>query len=123
MISSPRLVSVPIPYLPMANAIAPKAPIGAAYMTMRITWKKALPTRSMPRTIGLPASPIKCSAIANTTEKNRTCRTSPSANAPTTLSGKMWKMGSYQCDDSPCDTRNHGAEDHRCYDHLDQVDE
>jgi hypothetical protein len=90
--------------LPMANAMAPKAPIGAAYMTIRITWKNALPNRSMARTIGLPVSPMKCSAMANTTEKNRTWRTSPSANAPTTLSGKMWKMVSYQCEDSPWET-------------------
>lgn len=70
-------------------------------MTMRITWKKAFPTRSMPRTIGCPASPIRLSAIANTTEKNRTCKTSPSANAPTALSGKISKMKSYQRDPSP----------------------
>jgi hypothetical protein len=40
-------------------------------MTMGITWKKTCPTRSMSRTIGLPASPIKCSATANTTQKKQ----------------------------------------------------
>ncbi len=90
------------PYLPIVKAMAPKAPIGAAYMTIRITPKNACPVRSIPAMIGRPRSPKCMSAKANTTEKNSTCRMLPSAKAPTTLLGKMWKMKSYQWEIVPC---------------------
>ena len=86
----------------MVKAMAPKAPTGAAYMTIRMTPKKAWPSRSMPATIGRPRSPMPCSAKANTTAKNSTWRISLSAKAPTTLDGKMWKMKSYQWLSAPC---------------------
>ena len=41
-------------------------------------------------TTGLPCSPTMPSAIPNRTEKNSTCRISPSAKAPTMVCGMMF---------------------------------
>ena len=45
--SMPSLESEPTPNLPMVKAMAPKAPIGAAFMMMPTTPKKAWETLSM----------------------------------------------------------------------------
>ena len=49
--------SVPMPYLPMVNAIAPKAPIGATFMMMPTMPKNACETMSMMARTGLRARP------------------------------------------------------------------
>jgi hypothetical protein len=66
-------------------------------MTSRTTPNSAWPTFSTPATIVLPVPPIWLSAIPNSTANTSTCRTLFSANAPITLSGTAWTIGSYQC--------------------------
>lgn len=73
-------------------------------MIMRTIWKKTLPMTPIARVTGLPASPSSCRAMATKIEMNSTCKTSPSAKAPTKLSGKMWKIKSYPWGVSPCST-------------------
>jgi hypothetical protein len=58
-------------------------------MMMATTPNIPRPTRSMMRRSGFPVSPRNDSAKANSSEKNRTCRISPSAKAPTTEAGMM----------------------------------
>ncbi len=92
-----RLVSVSMPNLPTANAIAPKAPIGARYMTILTMPNTTSPIRSIASAIGCPRSPSWRSAMANTSETNSTCSTLPPVNAPTALSGTIAMRKSYQC--------------------------
>ena len=53
----PSESSVPTPYLPMVNAMAPKAPIGATFITMPTMPKKTCAVWSMMPSSGLPRSP------------------------------------------------------------------
>ena len=69
--------------------MAPKAPIGAAFITMAMTPNIAWPRSSMTPRSALPRSPIAISAKPNRIENSSTCRMSPLAKAPTTLSGMM----------------------------------
>ena len=50
---------VPTPYLPIVNAIAPNAPIGASFMIKPTMRKKMWLTMSMRRSTGSPCEP-KC---------------------------------------------------------------
>ena len=74
----------------MVKAMAPKAPIGAAFMMMPTTPKKAWAVLSMKRYTGLPFSPIAESAKPNMRAKRSTWRMSPLAKASTTLDGMMF---------------------------------
>ena len=80
---------MPSPYLPMVKAMAPKAPIGAAFITMPTMPKKTCAVWSMIASSGLPFSPSQCSAKAKRIANSSTCRISPSAKAPTTVAGMM----------------------------------
>ena len=83
-----------MPYLPMVKAMAPKAPIGATFMTMPTMPKNTCAVWSMRSSSGLPRSPSQCSANANRMAINSTCRISPSAKAPTTVFGMMCSRNS-----------------------------
>ena len=85
-----RLATEPMPYLPMVNAMAPKAPIGAAFMRMATRRKIGVVSACRKSVTGLPLSPTMPSAMPNRTEKNSTCRMSPSAKAPTIVCGMMF---------------------------------
>src|SRR3954469_13033346 len=50
----PRLVSVSTPYLPIAKAIAPKAPSGAAFMMKASTLNTTAVSRCTPDNTGAP---------------------------------------------------------------------
>ena len=80
---------VPTPYLPIVNAIAPNAPIGASFMIKPTMRKKMWLTMSMRRSTGSPCSPSACKPKANRIAKNRTWRISPVAKAPTTVDGMI----------------------------------
>src|SRR5215217_7930473 len=67
----------------------PKAPIGAAYSTMCTIRKIILPIESIPATIPAPYSPIDVSAMPLRMARNRTWMISPSAKAPTKVSGMI----------------------------------
>jgi hypothetical protein len=82
-----RLATEAMPYLPIVKAKAPKAPIGAAFITMCTNLKNAWATSSRKSTTGLAGSPTRVSDRPNRIEISSTCRISPSAKAPTTVSG------------------------------------
>ena len=67
----PARQSVPTPYLPIVNAIAPKAPIGASRMMIPITPKSTCESRSSRSTSGLPFSPNRPSARPNRIENEQ----------------------------------------------------
>ena len=79
-----------MPYFPIVKAIAPKAPSGAARMTIATMPKKTCAALSITDRTGLPRSPAMWSAKANSIEMNSTWRISPSEKAPTTVAGMMW---------------------------------
>ena len=72
------------------NAIAPKAPSGAAHITMRTMPKTILPAASTTSVTGFARSPSQISAKPDSTEMNSTCRILPSAKAPTKVCGMMF---------------------------------
>ena len=76
------------------NAIAPNAPIGASRMINATTSKSASDVIAMTSTSRATRAPSRSSARPKTTENSRTCRISPRANAPTTVSGMMLRMKS-----------------------------
>src|SRR3979411_220460 len=69
--------------------MAPKAPSGAAFITMAITPNTPCAASSMIWRSCLPRSPSAISANPNRMANSSTCRISPRASAPTTLSGMM----------------------------------
>ena len=85
--SAASCLSVPMPYLPMVNAIAPNAPMGASFMMKPTTRKSPCETFSMKLTTGRPSSPAEASASPKSSEKSSTCRISPFANASTMVEG------------------------------------
>ena len=72
--------------------MAPKAPMGAAFMITAMTPKNACPRSSSSARTVRPRSPSAISANPNSTANSSTCRMSPRAKAPTTLSGMMLRM-------------------------------
>ncbi|MNS17759.1 hypothetical protein D3C72_494400 [compost metagenome] len=73
----------------MVKANAPKAPTGAAFISMATSLKKAALTDSRKVSTGLPRSPIMARAMPNRMETNSTCKMLPVENALTTVSGIM----------------------------------
>src|SRR5215211_7168569 len=106
----PSDTSVLTPYLPIVNAIAPNAPIGATFMMKPTILKKMWLVRSIRRRTGSPRSPSICSPKANRMAKNSTCRISPVAKAPTTVDGHA-DARLPEIDDDQADN-----EGERCYD-------
>ena len=78
-----------MPYLPMVKAMAPKAPIGAAFIRISTSLKIGLVIACRKFSTGAPRSPTMASAMPKSIEKNSTCRMLPSAKAPTTVAGMM----------------------------------
>ncbi len=76
-----------MPYWPIVNAIAPKAPTGAAFIKIATSLKTALVADSSMASNGSPRSPINASAMPKRIATNSTCRISPSANAETSVVG------------------------------------
>ncbi|MCY1311587.1 hypothetical protein D9M70_619010 [compost metagenome] len=89
-ISLPRENSEPKPYLPIVNAMAPKAPIGARRMTMLTMRNMPCIRLSSVSTKGLPRGPTWARAIPSRIENSRICRTLPLAKASTMVSGMMF---------------------------------
>ncbi|MNY31242.1 hypothetical protein D3C86_1653980 [compost metagenome] len=89
-ISIARLVTDEMPYLPMVKAMAPKAPMGAAFISIATSLKIGYIRACMKSVTGLPFSPTIPSAMPKRTEKNSTCRMSPLAKAPTMVVGMMF---------------------------------
>lgn len=81
---------MPMPYLPTVKAMAPKAPMGAAFIKMATRRKIGEVSACRKSTTGRPRSPTSASAMPNSTEKNSTCRMSPCAKAPVMVSGMMF---------------------------------
>ena len=78
-----------MPYLPMVKAMAPKAPIGAAFIRISTSLNIGLVIDCRKSSTGLPRSPTAARLMPKSTEKNSTCRMLPSAKAPTTVVGMM----------------------------------
>ncbi len=78
-----------MPYLPIVNAIAPNAPIGARLVIMRTMRKKVFDSSSIKPMTGFAGSPITASAVPNSMAISSTGRISPCVNAPTNVSGMM----------------------------------
>ena len=80
---------MPTPYLPMVNAIAPKAPIGANRMMIAITPKSDVREliEEIDQRSSLVAEPRQRQAEQD--REDSTWRISPLANAPTAESGMM----------------------------------
>ena len=74
--------------------MAPKAPTGAAFMIRPITPNTPCATSSIIPRRALPFSPRAMSASPNRMANSSTCRMSPRAKAPTTLSGMMFSRKS-----------------------------
>ena len=89
------------PNLPMAYAIAPNAPSGAAFMTKLSTLNTTSVSRLTPAMIGSPILPTALMAIPKMTARKMICRMSPSTNAPKKLSGTRWVRNSHHCRVSP----------------------
>ena len=83
-----------MPNLPMVKAIAPNAPIGAAFITMAMTPNTPCAASSMKARSVWPRSPSPISAKPNRIENSRTWRISPCAKAPTTVSGMICRKKS-----------------------------
>src|SRR5471030_547100 len=79
-----------MPYLPMVKAIAPKAPIGATFMTMLTTPKTACEISSISLVTGLPRSPSSDSEKPNRMAISSTCRMSPLVKASPMVLGMMF---------------------------------
>ena len=73
----------------MVKAIAPKAPIGAAFIRMCTSLNTGATSASRKFRIGLPFSPTEASAMPNSTAMNSTCRMLPSTKALTSVFGMM----------------------------------
>ena len=80
-----------MPYLPMVKAIAPNAPIGAAYIRMW-TIRKTIAVSVLSSVLQpcAPLSPISASAMPNRIATSSTCRICPSVKALTRVSGMMF---------------------------------
>ena len=89
-ISLPSDKSDPTPYLPIVNAIAPNAPIGATFMMMPTIENSTCEVFSTQSNTSVPRPPNLCSAKPNSTENSSTWRISPLANASTTVDGMMF---------------------------------
>ncbi len=90
-ISSPSESSVPMPNCPIVYAIAPKAPIAETYMMMPDhAEQRVRELIDQARRAACPSLPMWSTATPNSTEKNRTCRMSPVANALTIVVGMMF---------------------------------
>lgn len=74
---------------PVTAAMAPKAPSGAAHMTIARMRKTSRCMCSMPRSTGCPADPIACRAKPVRSATSRVCRTWPSVNAETMVVGMI----------------------------------
>ena len=74
----------------MVKAIAPKAPIGAAFIRIATSLKIGVESACRKSSTGWPRSPTIASDRPNSTEQNSTCRMSPEAKAPTIVSGMMF---------------------------------
>lgn len=74
---------------PVTAAMAPKAPSGAAHMTMARTRKTSRWMCSTPRRTGCPADPMAWSANPVSSATSRVCRTWPSVNAETIVVGMI----------------------------------
>ena len=68
--------------------------MGAAFMMMAMTPNTACALSSMKLRSACPRSPSAISAKPNRIENSSTCRMSPRAKAPTTLSGMMFRKKS-----------------------------
>ena len=78
-----------MPCWPMVKAIAPNAPIGAAYIRMwTIRNTTAVSVWSVPSSRS-PRAPISASAIPNRIATSSTCNISPSVKALTKVEGMM----------------------------------
>ena len=73
--------------MPIVNAIAPKAPIGATRMMMPTMANSTCDAFSIRSNTSVPRPPKRCSAKPNSTENSSTCRISPLAKASTTVLG------------------------------------
>ncbi len=83
-----------MPYFPMVKLIAPRAPIGAAFIII-LTIVKSIPVNDfIPFTTGFTLSPSFDMANPNKTDTSSTCRRSPLAKALTMVSGIMFKRKS-----------------------------
>ncbi|MNL59569.1 hypothetical protein D3C87_1833100 [compost metagenome] len=89
-----RDVIDPKPYFPTVNAIAPKAAIGATFITMPTTLNIACENASRTLITGFARRPMWNSAIPNMIENNRICRISLRANESTILLGIMFRKKS-----------------------------
>ena len=78
----------------MVKAMAPNAPIGATFTTSAMTPNIACATSSIRLRTVWPRSPKAMSEKPNRIANSSTCRISPCAKAPTTVSGMMCKTKS-----------------------------
>ncbi len=69
--------------------MAPKAPIGAAHITIARMRKTSRWMCSMPRRIGWPAEPMPCSAKPASSAISRVCRTDSLVKAETIVVGMI----------------------------------
>ncbi|MNL36685.1 hypothetical protein D3C87_1587820 [compost metagenome] len=67
-----RLTTDLMPYLPMVNAIAPKAPMGAAFIRIATILKIGCANAVMNERMGFPRSPTIASEMPNNTATNST---------------------------------------------------
>ena len=75
------------PYLPIVNAIAPNAPIGATFITIETNLNIGAAATCSKSVIGLPRSPTEAKEIPNNTETNSTCKIFPSVSGLNTVVG------------------------------------
>ncbi|MNW07190.1 hypothetical protein D3C71_2037460 [compost metagenome] len=73
----------------MVKAMAPKAPIGAAFIRMWTRRNTGAVSASRKVSTGRPLSPVRASATPNSTATNSTCRMLPSTKALTRVAGMM----------------------------------
>ena len=81
--------SAAIPNLPIVNAIAPNAPIGASRIRIFTIPNTAFVSAPMKSTSGFARAPTIESAKPKRIAINSTCRISPLAKASTTVFGMM----------------------------------
>ena len=90
-----------MPKEPTVKAMAPKAPMGATFMTSATMRKNTCDRRSRTSTSGLAVGPMAVSETPKRTAKKTIWRISPLAKASTTLEGTMLVRKSTNFMDSP----------------------
>ncbi len=86
--------SEPRPYLPIVNAIAPNAPMGATRVISVTMRKKTAENWLITPSSGAPLGPACDSAVPNSSATSSTCRISPLEKASTSVVGMMCSRNS-----------------------------